>query len=272
MSRGHLASLRSGSCLGLLAAVFSLASLACGGGSFDAAHLNSQGAAGERALGIIDAHGGMDAFAGLADLEYRVAVERYDAAGALVATYEEVHRFPVTPPRRYVIRRTGRQVLELGIDAEERVWTRVDGMLQQGEIGEAVARQDLWLRSVLSRAPFCLADMDVSLDLAPDGAAVVATWPAGAGGEERTAIFFTEAGSSRLSRVVLQDPDMSMGAIMQSASAAATQEHEGVTLITTWALSPTQLVDAPPGLPQLTWKVEQIRGRNGFTDRLYQAD
>ena len=100
----------------------------------------------------------------------------------------------------------------------------------------------------------------------------MATWPAGAGGEERTAIFFTESGSGRLSRGVLQDPGMSMGAIMQSAAAAATQEHESVTLITTWALSPTQLVDAPPGLPQLTWSVEQIRSRNSFTDRLYQSD
>jgi hypothetical protein len=256
----------------LLAAGLSLATLACGGGTFDAAHLKSQGPAGERALEILAAHGGMDAYADLADLEYRVVVERYDATGALAATYEEVHRFPVTPPRRYVIRRTGRQVLEFGMDAEDRVWSRVDGMPQQGESGETVARQDLWVRSVLSRAPFCLADVDVSLDLAPDGEAVVATWPAGAGGEARTAIFFTEPGSGRLSRVVLQDPGMSMGAIMQSASAAATQEHEGVALIATWALSPTQLVDAPPGLPQLTWKVEQIRSRNGFTDRLYQAN
>lgn len=272
MSQGKLASLRNGRWLGWLAAGLSLATLACGGGTFDAARLTSQGPAGKRALEILDAHGGMDAYLDLADVEYRVVVERYDAAGALAATYEEVHRFPVTPPRRYVLRRTGRQVLEIGLADDQRVWSRVDGMPRRGKTGEALARQELWLRSVLSRAPFCLADEDASLAMAPDGLALVATWPVGAEGEERTAVFFSEAGSDRLSRVVLQDPTMSMGSIMQSAAIGATREYEGVTLVVEWALSPTQVVDAPPGLPQVSWRVEQIRSHNGFTDRLYQAD
>lgn len=272
MTPGHHTSSRSRRCLVQLAVGLSLVTLACGGGAFDPAHLQSQGQAGQRALEILDAHGGMDAYLRLADLEFRVAVEQYDAAGALAATFEEVHRFPVEPPQRYVLRRTGRQVLEFGLDADQRVWSRVDGMPRRGETGLAAARQVLWLRSVLSRAPFCLGDMNVKLTMAPDGSALMATWTLGADGEERTAVFFTDADSDRLSRVVLQDPDMSLGAIMQSATAGGPRDHEGVMLVGGWALSPTQLVDAPPGLPRLTWNIEQIRSRNGFTDRLYRAD
>jgi hypothetical protein len=255
-----------------LVLVMSLVTVACGGGAFDTSRIETQGPAGEKAVALIDAHGGMDAYLALADLEYRVTVERLDATGALTASYEEVHRFPVAPPRRYALRRTGSQVLELGQDAQQRTWARVDGMSRGGQIGEAAAYQDLWLRSVLSRAPFCLADEDVQLALGPDGETLTATWPAGPDGKERTAVFFTEPASGRLSRVVLSDPGMIMGALMQSAASRRTRDYQGVTLVDGWTLASTKVVDGEPGMPHMAWRIEQIRSDNGFTDRLYEAD
>jgi hypothetical protein len=265
---------RSGSrgVLAVIAAGLGFITVACGEAGFDASHLQAQGAAGERALQLIDLHGGMARFLALEDLEYRVSVERFDAAGVLAGSYEEVHRFPVSQPRRYALRRTSGQILELGLDAEQRTWSRQDGIPREGATVEASVIQNLWVRSVLSRAPFCLADEDVTLSMARDEEALMATWPAGAHGEERTAIFFTDPASGGLSHVILQDPDMIMGAVMQSATASSTTNHDGVSLVDRWTLASTQLVDGVPGLPQLSWKVDQLRSTNGFTDRLYNAE
>ena len=272
MRAGNPVSSRSRRSLVRLVLGISLVTMACGGDTYDDSRMKSLGSEGEKALALIAVHGGMDAYLALADLEYRVAVQRFDATGALAATYEEVHRFPVAPPRRYALRRTGQQVLELGQGADQRIWSRIDGMARGGELGEAAAFQDVWLRSVLSRAPFCLADEDVKLAIGPDGVTLTATWPAGPDGNERTAVFFTDAASGRLERVVLQDPGMILGALMQSAAVRSTTDYQGLSLVDGWSLSTTQVVDGQAGMPHLAWKIEQIRSDNGFTERLYELD
>ena len=116
---------RSGSrgVLAVIAASLGFITVACGEAGFDASHLQAQGAAGERALQLIDLHGGMARFLALEDLEYRVSVERFDAAGVLAGSYEEVHRFPVSQPRRYALRPTrSGSFATLGLEKRTMEW------------------------------------------------------------------------------------------------------------------------------------------------------
>lgn len=256
-------------CLALLGSSLLLAAVGCAGDAFDVRALESQGEAGRAALELIRAHGGMAAFHALDDLEYKVQVETYDAAGVLGDVEEEIHRFEAAPPSRYVLRHTGRQVFEMGLDGDVG-WARIDGRTQPGEASAQRARSDLWIRSVLNRAPFSLADPDVSLSLAPDGAAIIGHWPA-MGETGATMVFLADQGTGRLARIVFRDPRLPDDAPMQSALVEDLREEQGVWLVSRWGLSTTAAVMATPGLTRWRWAILEIRHGNGFTEQLYRA-
>lgn len=253
----------------LLLSLLLLTALQCGGDSFDPGALEAQGDAGRAVLDLIGAHGGMSAFRALDDLEYHVQVERYDATGALSAVSEEIHRFEAAPPRRYLLRRTGSQILEMGLHGETG-WVRVDGRVRRGVAAAERARGDLWIRAVLNRAPFSLADPDVSLSMAPDGKAIIGRWAA-AGDAGGSMVFFVHPETGRLQRVVFQDPRLPADAPMQVALVEDLRQEEGVWLVSQWALATTAAVMAQPDLARWRWHTKDARYRNGFTDQLYQV-
>jgi len=247
-----------------------LTALQCSGDSFDPRALESQGDAGRAALDLIRAHGGMSAFRALDDLEYRVQVERYDPAGALSAVSEEVHRFEAAPPRRYILRSTGSQVFEMGLLGEIG-WVRVDGRPRLGVAATDQARGDLWIRSVLNRAPFSLADPDVSVTLAPDGKAIIGSWAAAAENAGGSMVFIADQETGQLQRVVFRDPRLPPDAPMQAALVKKLRQEEGVWLVSQWGLATSSAVMASPDLARWRWNVKQTRTRNGFTDQMYGA-
>ena len=253
----------------LLLSLLLLTALQCSGDSFDPGALESQGDAGRAALDLIRAHGGMAAFRALDGLEYRVQVERYDPAGALSGVSEEIHRFEAAPPRRYILRRTGSQVLEMGLKGEVG-WIRVDGQARPGGAAVDRARGDLWIRSVLNRAPFSLADPDVSVSMAPDGKAILARWAA-AGNAGGSMVFFADQETGRLQRVVFRDPRLPADAPMQVARVEDLRQEEGVWLVGQWGLATTMAVMAQPDLVRWRWTTGEIRTRNGFSEQLYRA-
>lgn len=253
----------------LLSSLVLLVTVHCSGDSFDSAALESQGDAGRAALALMAAHGGMPAFLALDDLEYHVQVERYDPAGALRDVNEENHRFEAAAPRRYILRHAGSQVLEMGLHGEVG-WVRVDGQPRPGSAATERAEGDLWIRSVLNRAPFSLADPDVSLSMAPDGRSIVGVW-AGSGPAQRSMVFISDQETGRLERIVFRDPRLPADTLMQVALVEDLRQEEGVWLVSEWGLASTSAVMAQPGLVLRRWRTTDIRTRNGFADRMYRA-
>lgn len=249
---------------------FLLCLTACGGGGFDEDGLRAQGAAGDAAADLILAHGGMDNFLSLEDLQLKVSVEVLNPSGALASMQSEIHRFQAGPPRRYLLRRTGTSVLEFGLGPEG-AWARVDGQLRQGEVAAGLAHRELWLRSVLNRAPFSLADPDVDLAMSADGTSIVASWSQShlAGG---VLTFVVDEDSGKLDRILFGDPGQSDNLPVQLAVAESLRGIENVLLVDSWAMSPIRSPGFQPGIAMTRWIVEHTDTGTGFTSEMYQAE
>ncbi len=265
----HARPLRADGRVLLLLALLLLPVLRCSGDSFDPGALEAQGDAGRAALDLIRAHGGMPAYLALDDLEYRVQVERYGPAGALDMASEEVHRFETAPPRRYILRSTGSQVFEMGLNGETG-WVRVDGQARPGAAAAWRARGDLWIRSVLIRAPFSLADPDVTVSMAPDGKAIIGRW-ATAGSAGGSMVFLIDQETGRLERVVFRDPRLPDEAPLQAALVEDLRQEGEVWLVSQWGLATTAAVTAQADLARWRWRTKEVRTNNGFTEQLYLA-
>lgn len=261
------------------AAGWVLAAAACGGPSADLSHLEDQGEAGQAAVALMNAHGGLDRFLGLADLEYTVTVERLDPSGAVIGARRELHRFQAGPPRRYLLRRSGAQVVETGL-LERTSWTSVDGVPRERTAASVLTDQELMLLSVLHRAPFCLADPGITLSLLPDplagepgsGGRRLAVEMAGRGGDgppERY-LFVVDPATGLLDQILFEEFNDAARNPFRLARVERTEEMDGVLLVSGWNLSDADGPDRPRGLPDTRWFVEESRLGNGFTDHLYQ--
>ncbi len=253
---------------------------ACGGGvaPLDLSGLEAQGEAGRLALDLMEAHGGAADFHALGDVELSVQAEHFDSAGALRGTVRELHRFQAAPPARYLLRRTGGKVVELGL-AGERGWARVDGVPQPGGRPAEVAAEELRLLWILNRAPFCLADPGVQVSLitgasAPgDGLRRLAVEVGGPDGPRpRRFVFFIDGVSGLLQRVLFEVPGDAGGLPLREARAEGYQTVPGTRLVSAWSLTAAGPDGVPLGLPDTRWTVAEVRTGNGFTDQLYEAN
>jgi hypothetical protein len=247
----------------------------CSTASVELAHLEEQGEAGRVALALMEAHGGLARFIALGDLEYAVAVERYDADGALSDVGRELHRFQTAAPRRYLLRRTGGRVMELGL-VDREGWLRLDGVLEENPQATELSVQELAFRAVLNRAPFSLADPGLVLSL-PSGSAP-STDEGGLrrlaveipGGERERYVFGIDPATGRVAEIIFENPNPAATHPLRVARVERVAEHEGVAVITSWSVTSADRTGIPQGVPDTRWMVEEIRSGNGFTDRLYR--
>jgi hypothetical protein len=262
----------------LLAATGWVFAAACGGPAADLSHLEAQGEAGQAAVALMTAHGGLDRFLGLADLEYAVTVERLDPSGAVTGARRELHRFQAGPPRRYLLRRTGAQVLETGL-LEGQSWTSIDGVPRERTAASVITDQEIALLSVLHRAPFCLADPGVILSLLPEppagepgsGDRRLAAEMAGRedGGAPERYLFVIDGETGLLEQVLFEEFNDAARNPFRLARVERTEETDDVLLVSGWSLSAADGPHRPRGLPDTRWFVEESRPGNGFTDQLY---
>jgi hypothetical protein len=252
---------------------------ACGGPAADLDHLEAQGEAGQVAMALMSAHGGLDRFLDLADLEYTVTVEHLAPSGAVTGARRELHRFQAGPPRRYLLRRSGAQVVETGFVKRES-WTSVDGVPRERTAASVIVDQELALLSVLHRAPFCLADPGVTLSLLPDPPA----GQPGSGGRHLSVemadgeadglperyLFVIDPATGLLEQILLEELNDAARNPFRLARVERMEETDGVLLVSGWSLSEADGPGRPRGLPDTRWLVEESRAGNGFTDQLYQ--
>jgi hypothetical protein len=263
----------------LLGALVLLASARCGGQAerADLDPLRVQGEAGAAAVALIEAHGGLPAYLALRDLEYDLRVERFDPAGVVVTTSTELHRFQTAPPSRYLVRRRGRRVSEIGLHGES-AWVRQDGILVEDAGVAEEARTELELFSMLSRAPFGLADPGVSVSLMPDGPAAE-----GSGAVRRLAIevrsesgrlsryvYFVDRGTGRLASILFEARGSTSGAPLRLARARDYRTEQGTVLVASWELQAAGETGHPIALPDLRWTIERAEPGTGFTEELYR--
>jgi hypothetical protein len=251
----------------------------CGGADADLSHLEAQGEAGQVAEELMNAHGGLDDFLDLGDVEYTVTLERLDPSGAVTDVRRELHRFQTGPPRRYLLRQTGAREVETGL-LDRQSWMSVDGVPQARTAGSRITDQEMALLSVLHRAPFCLADPGIQLSLIPD--------PAGgdpdAGGRQLAMevvgrddsetperyLLVIDRSTGLLSQILFEEFSEVARNPFRLARVEGLEETDGVLLVSGWSLSAADGPDRPRGFPDSRWFVEESRLGNGFTDQLYQ--
>ncbi|MFQ5718633.1 MAG: hypothetical protein ACE5IK_03710 [Acidobacteriota bacterium] len=223
----------------------------------------------------IEGHGGLAAFRNLHDIEYEAIVEQYDATGALQVSTRELHRFETVPPRRYVRRRSGTRVSEVGLDGEEG-WARVDGRsIERPEAG-AQARRELALLALLNRLPFSLADPGFSLGLLPDVAGTDGspsllriTAERDNGPPAERYVVLIDASTGLVHEVIFES--VTGDGSLRTARAENIKMVNGVRLVTRWAFGPADSTGRPSGIHDSAWIVDEIHADNGFTDELYRA-
>lgn len=272
-ARGIAAALRA---TGLIVAVALAAG--CGSSPPDLSHLDSQGAAGQLARAAMEAHGGLESFRALSDLEYNVVVEQYDAVGVLQGTVRELHRFATAPPRRYVLRRGAARVVERGLMADS-AWTRLDGVLVERSEDAEQSRRELAVLSVLNRAPFCLADPGFSLRVLPALPAaggrpavqrLAAERAAGPGADVERYVFLFDADSGRVHEVLFEAAQPGGGPPLRVALAEKIREVASVWLVSRWAMAPADATGHAVRLHDTVWSAAEVHADNGFTDDLYR--